>query len=341
MGNDIQEDPIRFEKYSLGSFPTPLESLDRLSARLGGPRIWMKRDDLLGLGLGGNKVRKLELFLAEARRRDCDTLLTVGAGQSNHVRLTAAAARRAGMKCEALLFAEPQGRQGGNLLLDRILGADLHRLPFSFSESTPARMAAAVDQAMKRIESGKGRPYFIPAGGAGDPGQVGYVGAVEEIREQGKAAGIPIGHLVTAVGTGGTLAGLLLGIRLYGCRWEILAVSAVPRGLPGKTGLPSVGELVRTGARWLGKNLPPGPEEPDISYEFVGDGYGIPTAASEAAIRLVAEEEGILLDPVYTSKAMAGLVSAIREGRFRRQDVVIFLHTGGTPALFSQAPTDG
>jgi D-cysteine desulfhydrase family pyridoxal phosphate-dependent enzyme len=309
---------VRPAPLPLAHGPTPLERLDRLSDWLGGPRLLVKRDDQTGLALGGNKARKLEHLCAEALARGCDTLVTGGGPQSNHCRMTAAAANRLGLACH-LALAGSANPPTGNLLLDHLLGAHLH--------PTPAReyyeIEASIEAVAEDVRAAGGRPYAIPVGGASVTGALGYVDAAREVT--GQLAG-PLDWIVVADGSGGTHAGLLAGLD---GSIRVLGVDVGTRpDLDDR-----VPELAAATAAALDRPAPRG--EVHIDHTRFGAGYGKPTPECLEAIRTAARLEGLILDPVYTGKAMAGLIGWIREGRFTEHQSVLFWHTGGAPALFA------
>lgn len=316
-------------RFFLAHLPTRLERMPRLAEALGGPEIWIKRDDQTGLATGGNKTRKLELLVGDALSRDAQVLLTVGAVQSNHCRQTAAAAARAGLHCVLVLRGDPPPSQHwtGNLLLDDLLGA---RLRWSGDEDPmmTLRAAAHAEQAAGR------RPYVIPYGGSNALGAAAYALAFEELWEQMHEAKLSFDRVVFASSSGGTQAGLIVGARACGYEGQVLGISV------DKTGgqlRPTVEALLAPTAQRRGVKLALGPADVHIDDRFVGGGYAVLTAAEQEAIRLVAQKEGILLDPVYTGKAMAGLLSLVRRGEIASTERVLFWHTGGTPALFAYA----
>jgi D-cysteine desulfhydrase family pyridoxal phosphate-dependent enzyme len=309
---------VRPAPLPLAHGPTPLEPLDRLSDWLGGPRLLVKRDDQTGLALGGNKARKLEHLCAEALARGCDTLVTGGGPQSNHCRMTAAAANRLGLRCH-LALAGPAEPPTGNLLLDHLLGAVLH--------PTGAReyyeIEASIDAVADEVARAGGRPYAIPVGGASVTGALGYVDAAREVLGQ---LDDPVDWIVVADGSGGTHAGLLAG--LDGSA-RVLGVDVGTRPDLDER----VPELAAATAEACGRPYAGG--EISIDHTRFGGGYGKPTPECLEAIRACARLEGLILDPVYTGKAMAGLIGWVREGRLTDRQLVLFWHTGGAPALFA------
>ena len=320
--------PHDFPRFPLGTFPTPLEPLPRLTAALGGPDLWVKRDDESGLALGGNKVRKLELLLGEALAQQADVVLTTGGAQSNHARLTAAAAKRAGLGCILVLRGDPALAPQGNLLLDHLLGADV-RVFACRPEERAIRMAQIADE---QRAAGR-RPYVIPLGGSTGLGALGYALAAKELADQASAQRLRVDHVIVSSSSGGTQAGLVLGTRLYGLPWRVWGIT------PDATEVELqalVADVASQAAALLG--LPPiPPAEIIVRDAYVGPGYGVMTPECRQAIRLVARTEGLLLDPVYTGKAMSGLIDLIRRGILKKGETVVFWHTGGTPALFAYA----
>ena len=303
----------------LGFYPTPLHPLPRLSAHLGGPRLWIKRDDLTGFALGGNKVRKLEFYLGEARATGADVLLTTGGHQSNHARVTAAAAARAGLGCILVLSGGEPATLTGNLALDRLFGAELR---FVRDRAERAPMLAALAEELER--QGR-RPLVIPLGGSTPLGDLGYVEATREAAAQFATLGIRPAAIVHSSSSGGTQTGLCVGCRAVGLDTRVIGVSA-DETRADLTRM--VAEVVGPLAERVGLPAPPA-EGIEVLDDYAGEGYGIPTPASEEATRLFARLEGIPLDPTYTAKAAAGLIDLVRRGAFRADDVVCFWHTGG------------
>lgn len=318
--------PSAAQKVSLATLPTPLEPLPALTRALGGPEIWVKRDDCTGLAGGGNKARKLEYLMAEAVSLGADTIVTAGGIQSNHARQTAAAAARLGLRCILALTDSVPGRSpayhsGANLLLDRLFGADIRFFAGDAdADAVMAEIAAAC------LAEG-GRPYVIPIGGSNAVGARAYVDAAAEVLEQGRALGVSFDHVVVTTGSGGTHAGLALGFADAD-----LSVLGISVSRARAAAMERVTDLVEKTAKSFSLD---GRPEILIDDRFVGPGYGLPTEAMVEAVGLVARTEGLLLDPVYTGKAMAGLIGHIREGRFGRGDGILFWHTGGSLALFA------
>jgi D-cysteine desulfhydrase family pyridoxal phosphate-dependent enzyme len=312
----------------LAHLPTPLEPAPRLAAAIGLASLWIKRDDATGLATGGNKARKLEFLLADARGRGADTLLTVGGVQSNHARMTAAAACRFGMACELFLDGEEPAEHQGNLLLDDLFGA---RTAFMPGASLGALNDAMATRAAALGEQGR-VACSIPVGGSTGLGALGYVAAARELTAQAAEREIDLGAIVVAVGSTGTLAGLTLGTRLYLPETRVVGISvSSPVGRCRSKGARIAGEA----AERLGLDIRLAPEDLLVTDEFLGPGYGVPTPEAEAAIRLAARCEGLILDPVYTGKAFAGLRALTAEGKLPGDRAVVFWHTGGIPALFA------
>ena len=320
-----------FPRTRLAHLPTPLEPMDRLSRRLGGPELYIKRDDCTGLATGGNKTRKLEFLVADALRRGADTLLTVGAVQSNHVRQTAAAAARHGLACHALLETEVpcnerSYHESGNVLLDGLFACELEYHPHG------SDMPAAVKSRMKQLKAAGRKPYPIPLGGSNGVGALGYVACARELSKQFLDRNLAVSHIVLATGSGGMQAGLLAGFREIGLEIEVLGISV---SADSKTQRKKVRRLTDTVADLLGLDERVPPAKIRVRDEFVGNGYGLPTTGMRDALQLCARQEGILLDPVYSGKAMAGLLHMVQSGELTAADTVVFLHSGGSAGLFA------
>ena len=321
-----------YPRIRLGHFPTPLEFMPRLTAHLGGPNLYIKRDDCTGLATGGNKTRKLEFLAAEALAQGADTLITQGAVQSNHARQTAAAAARLGLKCKILLEervsdASPEYDQSGNVLLDRLLGGDIvARYPAG------TNMQAEMEKLADALRDDGHKPYVIPGGGSNPVGALGYVACAQELLNQSFEQGLRIDHVVHATGSTGTQAGLVVGLRASNSGIPVYGVSVrAQRDIQED----NVWRLVQNTLDFMG--LPASSvDRSDVvaNSDFVGAGYGVPTDAMVEAIRLTAEHEAILLDPVYSGKGMAGLISLIRSGHFKKGENVVFVHTGGAVGLY-------
>lgn len=307
----------------------PIEAVPRFSEALGGPHIYIKRDDLLGLSAGGNKTRKLEFLVADALSKGADTLITCGAVQSNHCRLTLSAAVKEGMKCRLVLEERIPGSfdpaAGGNIFLFHLLGVDdISVVPQG--ADLPTAMQGVADGLISQGRKG----YMIPVGGSNAIGATGYVACAQEIMAQSFDMDLRLDALVCASGSAGTQAGLVTGC--YGCNMNI-PVLGINVGGPKARQEEMVYDLVQETARRVGVATQIPRDAVTCFDGFVGPGYSVPTPEMAEAVKLLAGTEGILLDPVYTGKAMAGLISLVREGRFKPDDHVLFVHTGGTPAL--------
>ncbi|MDP8916543.1 MAG: D-cysteine desulfhydrase [Pseudomonadota bacterium] len=321
----------RFPRRRYTPAPTPLEPLPRLSEHLGGPEIWIKRDDLLGLAAGGNKTRKLEFLVADALAQGADTLITVGAVQSNHCRLTLAAAAKEGLRCRLLLEERVPGsydpKGTGNNFLFELLGAEAIRvLPAG------ADLAQALQAEADAVSAEGRRAYVIPGGGSNPRGALGYAACAEEILGQTFQLGLPLDAIVCTSGSAGTHAGLLVGLTGSDAQIPLSGISvrrpqaeqeALVHGLAGRT------------SELLGASTAVAREDVVVHDEWVGPGYAIPTDEMVDAVRLLARLEGVLLDPVYTGKTMAGLIGLIGRGAWEKGQRVLFLHTGGSPALYA------
>jgi L-cysteate sulfo-lyase len=325
----------QFPRVKLCQAPTPLEALPNLSRALGGPTIYMKRDDLTGMGLGGNKVRKLEFLAGEAVARGADHLVTQGAVQSNHVRQTAAVAMKLGMRCTAVLehridTNDPAYLGSGNVLLDHIMGIEIEYRPGG------SDMQAAIEEVGARLEQQGGKPYLIPGGGSNAVGALGYAAVALELVQQANEIGLKIDRLVHATGSAGTQAGLVAGLHALSSPVRVLGIGVRN---PRDKQEAAVLKLARATAERLGveRELPANAVEANCDY--VGAGYGRPTQGMVEAVQMVARTEGIFLDPVYSGKGMAGLIDLIRKGIFKAGENVVFLHTGGAVGLFGYVDT--
>jgi D-cysteine desulfhydrase family pyridoxal phosphate-dependent enzyme len=316
----------------LAQYPTPLEHLPRLSDELGRV-IYVKRDDAIGPAMGGNKVRKLEYLLAEAQARGRRKVVTFGGLQSNHARMTAAAARRCGLEPHLFYFERRPQQLTGNLLLNELLGARMHFIPFGGGSSSGMTLETTIRLVHWLARLWVGRHFFIPVGGHAWRGCLGYVRAAVEIHEQAEVLGIEEAWLVLAVGSGGTLAGLLAGLTLLGSPLRPLGIDVgkLWRAMPS-TIARMAGELCTR----LGQARTFAPDEiPFVKETYVGQGYAVPTAGGRAAMRRLARLEGLVLDPVYTGKAFSGLLDLVEKGQLGQDEPIIFLHTGGVPGLFA------
>jgi L-cysteate sulfo-lyase len=320
----------RFPRVSLAHLPTPLEHLPRLSKHLGGPDIYVKRDDCTGLGTGGNKTRKLEFLMADALQKNADVIITQGAVQSNHARQTAAAACKLGMDCE-LIFekrvsdAADAYLNSGNVLLDRIFGANISEVAKG-TDMNAAMEAVAVDLRAK----GK-TPYIIPGGGSNTIGALGYVDCALETLSQANHDGIVIDHIVHATGSAGTQAGLIVGLKASHASIPLLGigVNAAKDEQEEK-----VYKLAVETAAYVGAPGVVAREDIIANCDYVGDGYGLPTEGMNDAVLLLARMEGLLFDPVYSGKGLAGMIDLIGKGVFSGNENIVFVHTGGSAGLF-------
>jgi L-cysteate sulfo-lyase len=322
-------------RVSLGHFPTPLERLDNLTRELNGPEIWIKRDDCTGLSTGGNKTRKLEFLMGQAVAEGADTVVTHGATQSNHARQTAAAAARLGMDCY-LLLEDRTGRtdldyqENGNVLLDRLHGAVIERCPASPDMNAEAEKLAA------RLRATGRKVYLIPGGGSNAVGAIGYVNAAIELLHQANSTGLRIDRVVHATGSAGTQAGLVAGLVGINSGIPVLGIGVRAEKTKQEE---SVFALACKTACKLGLQGIVEREDIVANCDYIGPGYGIPAPSTIEAIHLLARTDGILLDPVYSGKGMAGLIDLVRKGQFKKDDTIVFLHTGGSSGLFGY-PTD-
>ncbi len=320
----------RFPRLRLAHLPTPLEHLPRLSQALGGPEIWIKRDDCTGMSSGGNKTRKLEYLLAEARAQGADIVLTQGATQSNHARQTAACAARLGFDCHLLLEdrthkSDPDYTANGNVFLDLLHGATVERFA-----SNPDMNGELAKVGARLAATGR-RPYLIPGGGSNATGALGYVNAALELVTQANDLGLRIDHVVHATGSAGTQAGLVAGLRGINAGVPLLGIGVrAPRDKQEE----NVYRLAAATAALCGCEGAVRREDVVANCDYVGTGYGFSTPGSIEAIQMLARLEGILLDPVYSGKGMAGLIDLVRKGRFQRGQNVVFIHTGGSVGLF-------
>ena len=308
-------------RISLAHLPTPLHPLPRLSQALGGPELWVKRDDQTGLAFGGNKTRKLELLVGQAQVEGAEVLLTRGAPQSNHCRQTAAAAAHAGMACTLILSGDPPPEASANLLLDHILGAEIR---WTGSNDPDAILQKAYDE---KLDAGE-KAFLIPYGGSSPLGASAYADAVDEVLAQGKH----FDRVLFATSSGGTQAGLIAGARKHGLKTIIDGIS-VDKAASELS--PMVAELATSVLDLLKVEASIEQEDVFVDDRFLGDGYAVVSDLEREAIQLFARHEGLLLDPVYTGRAAGGMIAKIRQGEIKPDERVLFWHTGGTPALFA------
>jgi L-cysteate sulfo-lyase len=326
---ELQKKIDRFPRVRLVNLPTPLQKMSRLTEALKGPQLWVKRDDSTGLAFGGNKERKTEFALGDALSKKADVVITAGPVQSNHSRATAAAARKLGLRVILVLSGEEPQVYDGNLLLDWLLGAEIR---FLGGKPVKAGRVQVMDEIAEDLRKNGHVPYVIPTGASYPPGAVAYANAMLELLEQARLCKFKIDYVVHASGSGGTQAGLVLANKAVGSKAKIIAVSAEPRAheeLVKKTI-----EIANETAKLLGVDVTVNSDDVILNEDYAGEAYEVPTQAALNAIKLVAQTEGIMLDPVYTGRAMAGIIDMISQGRFGKDENVVFIHTGGTPALF-------
>ncbi len=321
----------RYPRVRLCHAPTPLEPMENLTRLLGGPNLWIKRDDCTGLATGGNKTRKLEFLMADAQAQGADTVITEGAVQSNHCRQTAAAACKLGMNCEIILEhrvkdTDDDYDNSGNVFLDRLFDTKIHHAEGG------SDMNAELEKHAERLRGGNAKPYVIPGGGSNPVGALGYISVALELVRQANDMGLRIDWVVHATGSAGTQAGLVTGLSGINSGIKVYGI-CVRR--PGDQQVEKVYKLVEATADFV--NLKGGVEKSDViaNGDYVGGGYGVPTDGMVEAMTLTARHEGILLDPVYSGKGMAGLIDLVRKGEvFGKDENVVFLHTGGAVGLF-------
>lgn len=320
----------RFPRVHLAHLPTPLEFLPNFSKALGGPNIYIKRDDCTGLGTGGNKTRKLEFLIADAIEENADVVITQGAVQSNHARQTVAAATKMGMACEILLenrteYTDRDYLDSGNVFLDRLFGANVTHFP------KDADMIEAMEVKAEELRSAGKNPYIIPGGGSNEIGALGYVNCAIETLTQANDMGLKIDHYVTATGSAGTQAGLVLGLEATNSAIPLLGIGVRS---PKPKQEENVYNLACKTADYMGISGCVAREKVIANCDYVGDGYGLPTDSMIEAVTMMARHEAILMDPVYSGKGLAGLIDLIRKGEFTEGQNIVFLHTGGSVALF-------
>lgn len=320
----------RFPRLNFAHLPTPLEPMTRLSELLGGPNLWIKRDDCTGLAGGGNKTRKLEFLMADAMESGADLIITQGATQSNHVRQTAAIAARLGLACLVLLedrtgYEDVDYQRNGNVLLNRLYDASMEAYPGGTD------MAAAMEKVADGLRAEKRKPYVIPGGGSNEIGALGYVNCALETLGQANTLGLRIDRVVHATGSAGTQAGLVTGFSGSNSGIPVLGIGV---RVPREQQEANVFRLAERTADKLGIQGGVRREDVVANCDYVGEGYGLPAASTIEAIELFSRYEGILLDPVYSGKGAAGLIDLIRQGKFGKDENIVFLHTGGSQALF-------
>jgi len=321
----------RFPRIHLAHLPTPLEPLTRLSRELAGPDIWIKRDDCTGLSTGGNKTRKLEFLMAQAQAENADMVITQGATQSNHVRQTAAFAAKLGMRCHVLLedrtgSLDPDYNHNGNVLLDCLHGASTEKRPAGLD------MQEELETSARSLTAQGYRVYIIPGGGSNPTGALGYVNCALELLAQANERDLAIDHIVHATGSAGTQAGLITGLKAMNANIPLLGISVRAEKIAQET---NVYKLACATAKKLGCGDVVQRADVVANSDYVGAGYGIPAPDTIEAIKMFARLEGVLLDPVYSGKAAAGLLDLIRKQYFKKGEQVVFIHTGGSAALFA------
>lgn len=322
----------RYPRLHFAHLPTPLEPMERISRELGGPNLWIKRDDCTGLSSGGNKTRKLEFLMADAVAQGADTIITQGATQSNHARQTCAIAAKLDLECHILLedrtgYHDEAYVHNGNVLLDQLHGATISTRPGG------SDMNAEMEQFAQQLRDDGKKPYIIPGGGSNEIGALGYVNAALELIHQANERSLRIDHFVHATGSAGTQAGLVVGMEAMNSGIPVYGVSV---RAPKQKQEENVYGLAQRTLDFMGLN-------PDLvardkvvaNSDYVGDGYGLPTESMVEAVKMLASYEGILLDPVYSGKGFAGLIDLIRKGHFKQGENVVFLHTGGSVSLFA------
>ena len=327
----MRNDFFSLPRLNLATLPTPLQPAKRLSAALGGPQIWFKRDDLTGFGLGGNKVRKLEYLAADALAQGADTLVTGGGAQSNHVRTSMAVAAYLGLRGVAVFHGNRPDEVQGNLLLDELLGAETIFTNDSDRSQLDQHIIAVADQ----LRTSGRNPYVIGRGGASPLGCIGYAMASVELISQLVTQNVQPDYLFCATGSCGTQAGLLVGAKWLQLPYQLCGIT-VSRSR--QECIARVEKLAREASELIGLQLHITSDDIVIYDDYIGQGYDIPTSQCIEAIKMVAQTEGVILDPVYSGKAMAGVIDLIKQGYLRSDKTVVFLVTGGTPTVFTHAP---
>ena len=317
---------MKLNRVPLAHLPTRIEHLPQLTKTLGGPQIYCKRDDQTGLGFGGNKTRKLEYLLGDALQHNARTLVSMGAIQSNHCRQVAAVAARAGLDCILVLSGTSPEFATGNLFLDRLFGAEV-------VWADRENRQQVLEETVERAEETGRAPYMIPYGGSNAVGMMGYFDAIKELREEEERLGLHFDWIVTASSSGGTQAGMVLGARVWQFSGKILGIAI--EGTSEELG-ETVATLVNESIDMNGLDITIDDNTIIVNDHYTGEGYGVMGDPEIKAIRMFASLEGLLLDPVYTGRAAAGLIDLVRKGFFTKEEKVLFWHTGGTPALFAE-----
>jgi D-cysteine desulfhydrase family pyridoxal phosphate-dependent enzyme len=318
----------KIPRCRLAQYPTPLIQAERLRNEIGGPDIWFKRDDLISFAMGGNKVRGLEIILQDALNTGADTLVTGAGVQSNHVRATAAVAAYKKLDCVAIYWGSEPALVDGNYRVTKMLGAEIR---FT-GDPERSSVDGHINKVANELERRGKRPYPIPRGGACAMGALGHVIAARELQLQCEQYGIEPDAIVFPLGSGGTYAGWLLGLRLLGFDWrlECFTVSRAPDEVSRQVAI-----LATEAAAMLEMDISFSTEDAPVHGGFIGEGYGIPSPEGATAIRIASKSAGLLLDPTYTGKAMAGYIDGLARGKFGRYKTVVFIHTGGEPAFFA------
>jgi len=327
----------RFPRKHFAHLPTPLEPMERLTKHLGGPKLWIKRDDCTGLSSGGNKTRKLEFLIGDALAKGSDTIITQGATQSNHARQTAAAAARYGLECHILLedrtgFQTPEYTANGNVLLDKLHGAHVSK------RAGGADMNAEMETLAADLRGKGKKPYVIPGGGSNPVGALGYANCALELVHQANERGLKIDHVVHATGSAGTQAGFVAGMVAINSLIPTLGIGV---RAPKEKQEQMVYDLACRTVELIGAPGIVKREHIVANTDYVGPGYGLPTPGMVEAVKLLAQLEGILLDPVYSGKAMDGFIDLVRKGHFGKDGNIVFLHTGGSAGLFAYPDSFG
>lgn len=320
----------KLPRFRLAQLPTPLESLPRLGRELGGPELLIKRDDQTGLAFGGNKTRKLEFLVGQASEQGADTLITAGAAQSNHCRQTAAAAAKAGLRCELILNGKKPELPNGNLLLDELLGATAHWIE---RPQRPAKLKELPEQ----LRADGRKPYVIGVGGSNGVGATGYVLAMMELVDQLRARQQRVDHIVFGSSSGGTQAGMVLGAKIAGFSGKLHGVGIDKDDRDRGPYEDELAQIANECAEYIGSGVRLTKSDFEVVYGYVGGGYGVVGDLEREAIRTAASREGIILDPVYAGRAFGAMLDLIRLQVFMRGETVLFWHTGGAPALFAYA----
>ncbi|MEA3308939.1 MAG: D-cysteine desulfhydrase family protein [Chloroflexota bacterium] len=325
---ELRQQLIKLEPLNLGEFPTPLAPLPQLSAALGGPEIWIKRDDLSGLGMGGNKIRKLRYLMAEALRQKVDVVLTTGAQQSNHARQTAAAAASVGLPAVLVLRGHaPQTTPRGNYLLDHFFGAEIR-----WAGEQP--LMPALQATAARLRQAGARPYVVPYGGSNALGACGFVAGLVELAQQAASRGLDFDALIVASSSGGTQTGLTVGAQLLSLPTRVIGISI---DKPADSFRRQLAALATETTTLLQATASFTPHDFNVVDSYLGDGYGVVGELERQAIHLLARTEGLLADPVYTGRALGGMVDLLKQGAFNDDARILFWHTGGSPSLFAYA----